>query len=63
MIAVCPNGCSKKRFSVGVVEYHDWEVDENGDFQEDLGCKESEKPQSDALWTCLECGAESKVSN
>jgi len=62
MTATCPNECEKKRFSTGVIEYHDWEVDEHGNFIKDIGSEQSEKPQSDAVWTCLECGAEAEVS-
>ena len=63
MPAVCPKGCAKKRFSTGVIEYHDWEVDEDGSFISDLGSEQSGKPQTDNLWTCLECGSEAKVTS
>ncbi len=61
MKAKCPNGCSTKAFITGVIEYHDWKVDEHGNFLEDLGSEQSEKPRSDAVWTCTACGAEAEV--
>jgi len=62
MKAVCPKSKDHKRFSTGVIEYHDWEVDEEGNFIKDLGSEQSEKPLADSLWTCRECGAEANVS-
>lgn len=63
MKATCSTSPDHKRFSTSVIEYHYWEVDEHGNFEKDIGCEESEKPRSDNLWTCLECGETATVTN
>lgn len=61
MKATCPNNSEHKRFITTVHEQHDWVVDEDGEFKEDLGCTASGKPDPDNLWKCAECGAEAVV--
>ena len=60
--AVCPNSPHHKEFVTVVHEMHNWLVDKNGDFIEDLGFLEtSADPDSGNVWTCKECGAIAKV--
>jgi len=64
MKAKCPNNPDHKRFGTTAHEVHDWIVDENGDFIEDLGCSEMDSgPDSGNTWTCMECGAEAIVED
>jgi len=59
MKAICPNNPDHKQFITTAHEVHDWVVDENGDFVEDLGCSEmAHDPDPCNQWTCKECGAE-----
>jgi len=47
--------CNCKRFIVSAVEYHEWVVDEDGNFIEDRGCEDSTRGDD---FQCEECGAE-----
>lgn len=62
MKATCPNNPEHKEFSTTAHEVHDWKVDEEGNFLDDLGCSETAaKPDAGNIWTCIECGAEATV--
>ena len=64
MKATCPKDPNHKKFITVAHEVHDWVVDENGDFVEDMGCSETAHgPNTDNIWTCKECGAEAIVEN
>ena len=56
---ICPNNPKHKEFMTTAHEMHDWKVNGNGDFIDDMGCIEvSAKPNIDNIWTCTSCGAE-----
>lgn len=62
MKAVCPNGCSPKRFLTTAHVCEDWVVDESGNFLgfaggPGNGCVVSE-PDPANTWTCETCGDE-----
>lgn len=62
MRAICPNNSDHKLFVTTAHEVHDWEVDENGNFVEDLGCVDiSHRPEPGNIWTCKICNTEAKV--
>ena len=64
MTAICPTDPNHKEFITTAHEVHDWVVDENGDFLEDLGCSETaHKPNSGNIWTCKKCGAEAILND
>ena len=64
MKATCPNDPEHKKFVTTAHEVHNWVVDEEGDFLEDLGCIETaHKPDADNIWTCVACGVEAKVTH
>jgi len=61
MKAVCPNDPNHKCFSTVAHEVHNWQVDEEGNFIEDLGCIETAHgPNIDNTWTCCVCDATAK---
>ena len=63
MTAVCPKNKKHKRFVTTAHEMHDWVVDEHGAFIKDDGCIDTTVyPDPGNIWTCIECGAEAKVS-
>jgi hypothetical protein len=55
---VCPKDSSHRTFRTAAVEHHDWLVDGNGDFLEDLGVYESKLIES--AFTCEICGSDAK---
>jgi len=62
MKAVCPKDSEHQRFVTTAHEVHDWVVDSNGDFLEDLGCIEvAHSTDPDNIWTCQECGATAEL--
>lgn len=62
MKLTCPRCEGQTRFEVTAHEVHDWIVDEDGDFVEDKGCTEmSHKPDSQDVYSCVNCGADAKV--
>ena len=62
MKVICPNNENHKRFLTTAHEVHDWVVDEEGDFVEDLGCTEvAHKPDVGNVWICKDCSAEAKI--
>ena len=62
MKATCPKDPTHKRFKTVAHEMHEWLVNEEGDFIEDIECLEvSHDPDIGNIWTCAECGAEAKV--
>tara|TARA_Y100000310_G_C20390491_1_gene672503 strand:+ start:151 stop:345 length:195 start_codon:yes stop_codon:yes gene_type:complete len=64
MKAVCPKNPDHKLFITTAHEVHDWVVDGNGNFEDDLGCSETAHgPNPDNTWTCKECGAEATVTS
>lgn len=50
--------CGGKLFGASMTEYHDAVVDGNGNWQEDLGCRDSDHAYGP--FTCQGCGAEYK---
>ena len=60
---VCPKNPNHKQFITTAHEMHDWKVDEDGNFLEDLGCIETTHgPDEDNIWTCKLCGTEAEKS-
>ena len=58
----CPNNSSHNEFVTTAHEVHDWVVDSDGNFIEDLGCSEiAASPSIDNIWRCRICGAEAIV--
>lgn len=58
---VCPTDPTHNRFITTAHESHDWIVDGEGEFQEDLGCIDIFKgPDITNIWTCVECDAEAE---
>lgn len=51
----CPNNREHDQFVTTAHEVHDWVVDAEGNFIEDLGC--SEVAVWPDTWTCSICGA------
>lgn len=60
MKAVCPNGCSPKRFITTAHVCEDWVVDEDGNFmsypENTDSCVVSD-PDPANTWTCVSCGS------
>ena len=55
---VCPNNPNDKEFYTTADEVHDWKVDGEGNFIEDLGCSEvAHSPDTNNVWTCAICEA------
>jgi hypothetical protein len=48
----CPKNPKHKIFHAKVVEHHDWKVDENGNFVEDLGSTDSGRPEVECCAVC-----------
>ena len=44
-------------------EYHDWLVNEEGEFLEDMGCGESGKPDQGNVWRCASCGSDAEFKD
>ena len=62
MKAICPKNPDHKLFITVAHVMHDWVVDENGVFVEDIGALETAHgPNLGNVWTCRTCGAEAKV--
>jgi len=62
MKARCPKSKKHKLFTTTAHEVHDWVVDEDGEFIEDLGCSEvAADPDPGNCWTCKVCGADAIV--
>lgn len=58
----CPNDPNHKEFITTVHQVHDWVVDQQGNFIEDLGCSEvATFPDINNIWFCKQCGAIAKV--
>ena len=58
----CPKDPAHKEFITSAHEVHDWVVDENGEFKEDLGCDQvAHYPDADNCWTCRVCGEDANV--
>ena len=56
--------CNSNRFVTTAHEVHDWLVDNNGEFVDDMGCVEvAHSPSSSNVWTCYECGTEATMEN
>jgi len=64
MPAVCPNNKNHKKFMTTAHEVHDWIVDEEGEFIQDLGCSEiAAKPDRGNTWTCITCKANARFED
>ena len=62
MHAKCPSNPEHKLFVTVAHEMHDWVVDEDGEFVEDLGCVQvSHDPDSGNIWRCAICNTEAIV--
>lgn len=53
---VCPNNPDHKEFITTGVEYHDWLVDEHGNFLDDKGCYEA-RIHNNGYAECVICHA------
>lgn len=56
----CPKNSKHRRFRCGAIQYHDWIVDEHGEFLEDEGCYDAEASEYIDNYTCAECGTQAK---
>lgn len=62
MKAICPNNPNHDRFVTVIHEMHEWVVDAEGNFIEDLECLEvTHNPDPGNIWTCRVCHTEAKV--
>ncbi len=56
MKVICPSDPTHNKFYTTAHEVHDWIVDSNGEFVEDLGCSEvSVFPDVNNEWHCTVC--------
>lgn len=61
-VVKCPRNPFHNEFVTTVHEVHDWVVDKEGNFLEDLGCSEVVAyPDVNNTWTCKICGAKAVV--
>jgi hypothetical protein len=64
MKAICPNNPKHKRFITVAHVSQDWEVDEEGNFMDNLGDLEIvARPNPGNCWTCKDCHAEAIVTD
>ena len=62
MKIVCPKDKDHQEFITVCHEAHDWKVDEDGEFLEDLGCIETTHgPDAGNEITCHHCGTKAEV--
>ena len=63
MKAICPTNPKHNRFITVAHVSQDWEVDEEGNFIDDLGSFETvAEPNAGNVWTCKICHAEAIVT-
>lgn len=62
VVVKCPRSPFHNEFITTAHEVHDWVVDGEGNFLEDLGCSEvAAYPDVNNTWTCKICGAKAVV--
>ena len=64
MRKVCPKDPTHNEFITTAHEQHEWLVNGEGEFKEDLGCMATtHAPDPQNCWTCKECFAEAVDAN
>jgi hypothetical protein len=62
MKAICPKNPKHKKFITTAHEQHEWVVNENGAFVEDIRCLSvTHLPDKNNVWICKTCGTQAKV--